>query len=77
MTYFTLVLVEYYVTLTRDGGWELLAFDAVYVWPRVVSGSDNRNFAPISGFSEKTLLFAPIIGTPFKNYFLEGSSLLK
>jgi len=33
MTYFTLVLVEYYVTLARDGGWELLTVDAVYVWP--------------------------------------------
>ena len=32
---------------------------------RVVSGSDNRVFAPISGFSEKTLRFAPIIGVQF------------
>jgi len=40
---------------------------------RVVGGSDYRYFAPISGFSEKTLLFPPIIGAQFKNYFLEGS----
>ena len=37
MTYFTLVLVEYFVTLASDGGrWLgtlLLAVDAVYVWP--------------------------------------------
>jgi len=33
MTYLTLVLVEFYVSLARDGDWELLAVDAGYVWP--------------------------------------------